>query len=56
MLLRYLRKARFVLVTRKAMMPPKSMDTTQAPTLMSRVFISGVQRLVFARLLVKRSM
>ena len=55
-LLRYLRQARFVLVTRKAIIPPKIMDTTHAPTDMSSVFISGVHRFVFASLLVNRSM
>ena len=56
MLLRYLRQARFVLVTRNAIRPPKIMATTHAPTLMMSVFNSGVHRFVFARLLVNRSM
>ena len=55
MALRYLRQAISVRVTRKANRPPKRMDTTQVPTASSRVFKSGVHRLVTASLLVNRS-
>jgi hypothetical protein len=44
-----------VLVTRKAKSPPKRMDIIQVKTERKTVFTRGVQRFVFASLLVKRS-
>ena len=53
--LTYFLHAMFVLVTRKATIPPKRMETIQVPMARRTVLRSGIQRFVRASLLVKRS-
>ena len=52
----YFFHAMLVLVTRKAVVPPKIMANTQVQKARRRVFQRGIQRFVLASLEVKRSM
>ena len=54
--LRYFLNFISVLVTRNAKSPPNRMDMKHVNTERITVFKSGIQRFVFASLLVKRSM